>query len=136
MLSSVYREKERVSGLKPDSGTRRKRTPCSVFGRRSFAPCLRLGVRSWPSGDGGPGDSFENFETSRIMRTPRGLRVPASFRGGDAFGGDCGFGVGSSPRTIRATVGGAFSRPPGSRSPPSARQHTGPEDERAGMYGC
>ena len=64
MPSSVYREIEGVSGLKPDSGTRRKRTPCSVFGRRSFAPCLRLGVRSWPSGDGGPGNSFENFDSS------------------------------------------------------------------------
>ena len=27
------------------------------------------------SGDGGPGDSFEDLETSRIARIPRGLRV-------------------------------------------------------------
>ena len=36
---------------------------------------LAEGSRRKASGDGGPGDSFENLETSRIMRIPRGLRV-------------------------------------------------------------
>jgi uncharacterized protein YbcI len=34
-----------------------------------------VGVSCVVSGDGGPGDSFEDLETSRIARIPRGLRV-------------------------------------------------------------
>ena len=60
--------------LAPEAGRVWARVPRSAA-VRSFAPRLRPGVLSVASGDGGPGDSFEDLETSRIARIPRGLRV-------------------------------------------------------------
>ena len=61
--------------LAADAGRAWARVPRSAAVCSFFEPRLRLGVHSAASGDGGPLDSFEDLETSRIARIPRGLRV-------------------------------------------------------------